>query len=106
MTTEQQTVCFHLTMIPLGWGIAKSSSSSYETPKGTSNFKDTWGSEEDYAAMQEDFDAVNTAFTEKGYGVIFGEFGVVSVNKDGIADYFRQFFKSCPAVWHGSGYVG
>ncbi len=34
--------------------------------------------------MQEDFDAVNTAFTEKGYGVIFGEFGVVSVNKDAL----------------------
>ena len=96
---------------PLGWGIAKSSSSSYETPKGTSNFKDTWGSEEDYAAMQEDFDAVNTAFTEKGYGVIFGEFGVVSVNKDGIADYFRQFFKSCrqygmvPVMWDEGTYV-
>ena len=96
---------------PLGWGIAKSSASSYETPKGTSKFQDTWGSDADYAAMQEDFDAVKTAFTDKGYGVIFGEFGVVSVNKDGIADYFRQFFKSCkedgmvPVMWDEGTYV-
>ena len=96
---------------PLGWGIAKTSGVSYETPKGTSNFKDTWGSDADYAAMQEDFDAVKTAFTDKGYGVIFGEFGVVSANKDGIPDYFRQFFKSCvkygmvPVMWDEGNYV-
>lgn len=96
---------------PLGWGIAKSSASSYDTPKGNSKFQDTWGSDEDYAAMQEDFDAVKTAFTDKGYGVIFGEFGVVSVNKDGIPDYFRQFFKSCkedgmvPVMWDEGTYV-
>ena len=96
---------------PLGWGIAKSASSSYETPKGTSNYKDTWGSKEDYAAMQEDFDAVNDAFIKKGYGVIFGEFGVVSVNKDGIPAYFEQFFKSCkqygmlPVMWDEGTYV-
>jgi len=96
---------------PLGWGIAKSASSSYETPKGTSNFKDTWGSDEDYAAMQEDFDAVNEAFIEKGYGVIFGEFGVLSTNKDGIPEYFEQFFRSCqkygavPVMWDEGTYV-
>lgn len=96
---------------PLGWGIAKTASSSYETPKGTSNFKDTWGSKEDYAAMQEDFDAVNEAFIKKGYGVIFGEFGVVSVNKDGIPAYFEQFFSNCkkygmlPVMWDEGTYV-
>ena len=80
-------------------------------PKGTSNYKDTWGSKEDYAAMQEDFDAVNDAFIKKGYGVIFGEFGVVSVNKDGIPAYFEQFFKSCkqygmlPVMWDEGTYV-
>lgn len=96
---------------PLGWGIAKSAGTSYETPKGVSNFKDTWGTDDDYAAMQEDFDAVKTAYIDKGYGVIFGEFGVTSVNKDGIPAYFRQFFKSCkennmtPVMWDEGNYV-
>lgn len=80
---------------PLGWGISKSSSQTYDTPKGASAFMDTWGSDADYAAMQEDFDAVKEAFTDKGYAVIFGEFGVVSVNKDGIPAYYKQFFESC-----------
>lgn len=96
---------------PLGWGLSKSSAQNYDTPKGHSDFADTWGSKEDYAAMQEDFDAVEEAFVKKGYGVIFGEFGVLSVNKDGIPDYFRQFFKSCkklrilPVMWDEGTYV-
>lgn len=95
---------------PLGWGIAKTIA-TYETPKGTSTFQDTWGSEADYAAMLEDFEAVEEAYTSKGYGVIFGEFGVVSMNKDGIPDYFREFFSKCqecgavPVMWDEGGYV-
>lgn len=95
---------------PLGWGIAKTSA-TYETPKGTSTFKDTWGSEEDYAAMAEDFESIKEAYTSKGYGVIFGEFGCVSVNKDGIPEYFKEFFQSCqkygavPVMWDEGGIV-
>lgn len=95
---------------PLGWGIAKTAA-TYETPKGTSSFVDTWGSDDDYAAMLEDFEAVREAFTDKGYGVIFGEFGCVSVNKDGIPAYFKEFFSKCqeygavPVMWDEGGYV-
>lgn len=95
---------------PLGWGIAKTIA-TYETPKGPSSYQDTWGSEADYAAMLEDFEAVEETYTSKGYGVIFGEFGVVSTNKDGIPDYFREFFTKCqeygavPVMWDEGGYV-
>lgn len=104
---------------PLGWGIAKTAADGpYGTPKGESAYTDTWGinedgsiKQEDYDAMQEDFDAVNEAYIQKGYGVIFGEFGVVSVNKDGIPDYYREFFKkskeyTCvPIMWDAGGLV-
>lgn len=96
---------------PLGWGIAKTVA-SYETPKGVSEFQDTWGSEADYAAMQEDFDAVREAYIDKGYGVIFGEFGVVSTSKDGIPAYHKEFFSKCreyggmvPVMWDEGTYV-
>lgn len=95
---------------PLGWGIAKTSA-TYETPKGTSSFVDTWGSEEDYAAMLEDFESIKEAYTDKGYGVIFGEFGCVSVNKDGIPAYFKEFFTRCqeygavPIMWDEGSHV-
>lgn len=104
---------------PLGWGIAKTAADGpYNTPKGVSAYTDTWGiredgslKQEDYDAMQEDFDAVNKAYISQGYGVIFGEFGVVSVNKDGIPEYYREFFKKCkendciPLMWDAGGIV-
>lgn len=95
---------------PLGWGIAKTSA-TYDTPKGPSHYMDTWGTEEDYAAMLEDFVAVKEAYLDKGYGVIFGEFGCVSVNKDGIPDYFKEFFSKCkeygavPIMWDEGSHV-
>ncbi|MDE6851389.1 MAG: glycoside hydrolase family 5 protein, partial [Lachnospiraceae bacterium] len=96
---------------PLGWGIAKTTI-SYETPKGLSEYQDTWGSEADYAAMQEDFDAVKEAYLDKGYGVIFGEFGVLSTSKDGIPEYHKEFFSKCkeyggmvPVMWDEGTYV-
>lgn len=95
---------------PLGWGIAKTAA-TYETPKGTSSYMDTWGSEADYAAMLEDFESIKEAYTSKGYGVIFGEFGCVSVNKDGIPAYFKEFFTRCqeygavPIMWDEGGHV-
>lgn len=97
---------------PLGWGIGKTAADGpYDTPKGESVFKDTWGNEADYEAMLEDFEAVGEAYTDKGYGVIFGEFGVTSTNKDGIPEYFTQFFRYCqeygcvPVMWDGGGFV-
>lgn len=95
---------------PLGWGIAKTAA-TLETPKGTSSYMDTWGSEADYAAMLEDFESIKEAYTSKGYGVIFGEFGCVSVNKDGIPAYFKEFFTRCqeygavPIMWDEGGHV-
>ncbi len=97
---------------PLGWGIAKTTSDGpYDTPKGKSAYVDTWGSDADYAAMLEDFEAIKTAFVDKGYNVIFGEFGVVSVNKDGIPAYFKEFFEkskeygAVPVMWDAGEYV-
>ena len=61
--------------------------------------------------MAEDFESIKEAYTSKGYGVIFGEFGCVSVNKDGIPEYFKEFFQSCqkygavPVMWDEGGIV-
>lgn len=97
---------------PLGWGIGKTASDSYtDQPKGDAPFMDSWGTEQDYADMLEDFEAVKTAYLDNGYGVIFGEFGVLSVNKDGIPDYFKEFFTKCqeygavPVMWDEGGHV-
>ena len=90
---------------PIGWGIAKSASQGY------TGYADTWGSKEDYEYMANDFKEAKEAFIDKGYTVIFGEFGVLSVNKDGIPAYFKQFFESClkygmlPVMWDEGGYV-
>lgn len=90
---------------PIGWGIAKSISQGY------SGYADTWGSVEDYQYMANDFAEAKEAFIDKGYTVIFGEFGVLSVNKDGIPAYFKQFFESCkeygmlPVMWDEGGHV-
>lgn len=90
---------------PIGWGIAKSASQGYD------GYADTWGSEADYEYMANDFAEAKAAFIDKGYTVIFGEFGVLSVNKDGVPAYFKQFFQSCkengmlPVMWDEGGYV-
>ena len=57
---------------PIGWGIAKSASQGY------TGYADTWGSKEDYEYMANDFKEAKEAFIDKGYTVIFGEFGVLS----------------------------
>jgi aryl-phospho-beta-D-glucosidase BglC (GH1 family) len=90
---------------PIGWGIAKSASQGYD------GYADTWGSDADYQYMWDDFAEAKAAFTDKGYGIIFGEFGVLSVNKDGVPEYCKEFFENCvkygmvPVMWDEGTYV-
>lgn len=67
-------------------------------------FSDTWGTDNDIAELHRYFDKM-TKFTEEGYGVIIGEYGVAGVNKDGIpaflnevATYGKQL-GFCPVLW-------
>lgn len=90
---------------PIGWGIAKSASEGYP------GYADTWGSEADYEYLWNDMQKVYDTFTSKGYGVIFGECGVVSQNKDGVVDYLYELFAQCldknvvPVMWDEGTYV-
>lgn len=63
-----------------------------------------WGSEEDIAEMQTALGMMKQ-FTDKGYGVIIGEFGVQTTAADGIADFIRELSDYClkndmsPVLW-------
>lgn len=89
---------------PIQWGISKSATESY-------GYVDTWGSEEDYAYLQTEMDKMYNSFVSKGYGVILGECGVVSVNKDGIPEFLKALFNHCkekgyvPCMWDEGTFV-
>lgn len=66
-----------------------------------------WGDKDDYND-QNAMLAKMTQFTEQGYGVIIGEYGVLMENgtmKEGTADYYRNFLSNCdlygyvPMLW-------
>lgn len=88
---------------PTEWGISKTA-----TDWG---YIDTWGSEEDYKYLEQQMKKMHDTFVAKGYGVIIGECGVVSVNKDGIPKYLKAMFEHCidkslvPCMWDEGTYV-
>ncbi|MCM1193517.1 MAG: glycoside hydrolase family 5 protein [Butyrivibrio sp.] len=67
----------------------------------------TWGTKQDYQNMNDTL-ALMTKFTEQGYGVIIGEYGVLleaSGLKENAADYTQNFLNNCdiygycPVLW-------
>lgn len=82
----------------------------YYTPWGFcgNSSLSSWGSEKNYTE-QNDLLAMLTKFTEKGYGVIFGEFTVSLKEDDTVknnaGDFFENFLNNCdkygycPMLW-------
>lgn len=68
----------------------------------------SWGTKQDYTNMNESL-AKMTKFTDAGYGVIIGEYGVLIESdnqlKDNTMDYFTNFLNNCdiygyvPMLW-------
>ncbi len=67
----------------------------------------TWGTKQDYQAMNDTL-ALMTKFTDQGYGVVIGEYGVLletSGLKENAADYTQNFLNNCdlygycPVLW-------
>lgn len=67
----------------------------------------TWGTKQDYQTMNDTL-ALMTKFTEQGYGVIIGEYGVLlesSGLKENAADYTQNLLNNCdlygycPVLW-------
>lgn len=67
-------------------------------------YSGTWGTKSDIKELHTLFDKM-TKFTDAGYGVIIGEFGVVSPNKDGVPAFLKEVVTYsarlgfCPVVW-------
>lgn len=67
----------------------------------------TWGTKQDYQTMNESLELM-TKFTEQGYGVVIGEYGVLMETgelKENAADYTQNFLNNCdlygycPVLW-------
>lgn len=75
---------------------------------GTSwGYRSTWGAEEDFAYMEEQFEKLKTTFLDAGIPVIMGEFGCIIKDKDpesrilylsSVADHCRRY-GICPIFW-------
>lgn len=81
----------------------------YYDPSGYCNFTsmNSWGDKDDYN-NQNTMLAKMTKFTDQGYGVVIGEYGVLmdgDVMKENTADYYRNFLSNCdlygyvPILW-------
>lgn len=63
----------------------------------------------DYDYLTQQMDKIHDTFAAKGYGVILGECGIVSMNKDGVPDYLKELFTQClakqicPVMWDNGG---
>lgn len=68
-----------------------------------------WGTDEDIKAMHADLDQMSK-FTEQGYGVIIGEYGVQTTAADGIANYIYEMGQYAlekgmvPVLWDNGGW--
>ena len=68
-----------------------------------------WGTADDVAAMKADLSEMKK-FTDKGYGVIIGEFGVQTTAVDGITTYIKTLSdyclanSMCPVFWDNGGW--
>lgn len=81
---------------------------------GTSwGFRDTWGTEADYAEMQKEFEVMKTTFVDNGIPVIVGEFAVTTQGKDQTSrelwmnEVIRLCFENdiCPILWDAGGTI-
>lgn len=70
-------------------------------------YKGSWGTEDDIAAMRRDFEKMKK-FTDAGYGVIIGEYGVCKTSgrvKEGTFDFFENVLSLseemgyCAMIW-------
>lgn len=72
--------------------------------EATGSTLNTWGTAAQIRIMHTNIDKMKK-FTEQGYGVIFGEFGVQATSVDGIPEFFREFSTysmqngMCPVLW-------
>ena len=68
-----------------------------------------WGTDEDIKAMHSELDKMSK-FTEQGYGVIIGEYGVQTTAADGIANYIYEMGQYAlekgmiPVLWDNGGW--
>lgn len=78
--------------------------SEYHQGEGDAPRLFDWGTDEQIASMHKDLDAMSK-FTEQGYGVIIGEYGVQTSAADGIPAYIREVAKYAiekgmvPVLW-------
>lgn len=78
--------------------------SEYHQGEGDAPRLFDWGTEEDIAVMHADLDMMSK-FTDAGYGVIVGEFGVQTAAADGICKYITECANYClekglcPVFW-------
>lgn len=63
--------------------------SEYHQGEGDAPRLYDWGTEEDIKEMHDNLDMMKK-FTEQGYGVIIGEYGVQTTSADGIANYIYE----------------
>lgn len=86
---------------PSGYCIGEDATSSW--------YLDSWGTEQDYVDMHNTLDKMKK-FTQKGYGVIIGEYGPQSLAKQGVIDFIREVMVyghangMAPMIWNGSIY--
>ncbi len=80
-----------------------------ETKTNSWGYTDTWGTEEDVKQMHDLFQLM-TRFTEDGYGVMIGEYGVCNASKDGIPQFLGEVMKLgkelgfLPIMWDAGGF--
>lgn len=78
--------------------------SEYHQGEGDAPRLFDWGTDEQIASMHQDIDAMSK-FTEQGYGVIIGEYGVQTSAADGIPKYLKEVAKYAiekgmvPVLW-------
>ena len=63
--------------------------SEYHQGEGDAARLFDWGTDEQIQAMHQDLDMMSK-FTQKGYGVIIGEYGVQTTAADGVANYIYE----------------
>lgn len=80
----------------------------HQVEGGTARLYD-WGTDEDIKAMHAELDKMSK-FTEQGYGVIIGEYGVQTTAADGIANYIYEMGQYAlekgmiPVLWDNGGW--
>lgn len=73
----------------------------------TWGFQSTWGTEEDFAYLEEQFEKIKSHYIDRGTPVIIGEFGTIHTDKDmddvvlytsSIVEYALKY-RMCPIWW-------